>query len=249
MPTDPWIKTRLAHRHDWTEGLATFTLDGEVPDFNAGQFLRMGIDVGEDKPLSRPYSVASAPGHPLEFYIVLVEGGALTTPLFQLPLGAELLVHPRAGGVFTLDWVQPAETLWLVATGTGLAPYIAMMRTEEPWQKFQRIVLIQGARYLHQIAYREELDAHAAAHPGQLVQVNLVTREEAEGAIRGRVTELLEDGRLEEAAGAALTPETSQVLLCGNPVMVQEMQSLLGDRGMIRNRKRAPGHVTVEKYW
>lgn len=244
-----WIRHTLTRRHDWSEGLSTFHLEGEVPEFQSGQFLRVGLDVGEDKPLSRPYSVASSPDSHLEFFIVLVEGGALTTPLFELSPGDEVLVHPRAGGVFTLDWVPAAEVLWLVATGTGLAPYISMLRSGAVWERFQRVVLVQGVRYASQLCYVEELEQRSQASDGRVTQVNFASREEAEGTLHGRVTTALKDGSLEEAAGAELRPETSQVLLCGNPAMVAEMQVMLKERGMERNRRRAPGHVTVEKYW
>ncbi|MCB9797551.1 MAG: ferredoxin--NADP reductase [Alphaproteobacteria bacterium] len=244
-----WIRHTLSRRQDWSEGLATFHLEGEVPEFKSGQFLRVGLDIGEDKPLSRPYSVASAPDGHLEFFIVLVEGGALTTPLFELAEGDEVLVHPRAGGVFTLDWVPDAEAIWLVATGTGLAPYISMLRGAEVWEKFDKVVLVQGVRKAEQLCYLEELDAISEAKDGRLRQVNFTSREASPHALEGRVTSAVEDGSLEEAAGVRLGPETSQVLLCGNPAMVKEMQSLLGARGMERNRRRSPGHVTVEKYW
>ncbi|MCK6524063.1 ferredoxin--NADP reductase, partial [Myxococcota bacterium] len=218
-------------------------------EFNAGQFLRLGVDLGEREPLSRPYSVASAPGEPLEFFIVRVEGGALTPRLFDLPLGAELKVHPRAGGVFTLGMVPDAETLWFISTGTGLAPFVSMLRQGEPFARFERVVVVQCVRQPDQLCYLDELSALAAARPGRLTQVNLATRAPAENTLFCRITQAFEDGRLEQAAEASLTPERAQVMLCGNPEMVADMQTLLGERGMRKNRKREPGHITVEKYW
>ena len=247
--SDPWQCFRLRTRRDWAEGLATFHLDGETPEFRAGQFLRLGVDLGEREPLSRPYSVASAPGEPLEFFIVRVDGGALTPRLFDLPLGAELKVHPRAGGVFTLGMVPDAETLWFISTGTGLAPFVSMLRQGEPFERFERVVVVQCVRQPEQLCYVEELNALAAARPGKIRQVNLATRAAADGVLFCRITQAFTDGSLEEAAQATLTPETAQVMLCGNPDMLIDMQALLGERGMRKNRKREPGHVTVEKYW
>jgi ferredoxin--NADP+ reductase len=165
--SDPWQCFRLRTRRDWAEGLATFHLDGETPEFRAGQFLRLGVDLGEREPLSRPYSVASAPGEPLEFFIVRVDGGALTPRLFDLPLGAELKVHPRAGGVFTLGMVPDAETLWFISTGTGLAPFVSMLRQGEPFERFERVVVVQCVRQPEQLCYVEELNALGGGQAGQ----------------------------------------------------------------------------------
>lgn len=249
MTTTQWLPCPLVERRDWAEGLATFVLDGPVPEFEAGQFLRIGVDTGEREPLSRPYSVASAPGQPLEFFIVRVEGGALTPRLFDLAPGDTILVHPRCGGAFTLASAPEAEVLWLVATGTGLAPYISMLRAGQLWDRFGQVVLVQGVRQGDQLCYLPELDALAQARPGRLRHLAVVSRQDYPGALRGRITSLLVDGQLEEAAGAPLRPESSHVLLCGNPDMVLEMQTLLEERGMRRHRKREPGHFTLEKYW
>lgn len=249
MAAEDWIIARLHQRIDWADSLATFVLDGEVPDFLPGQFLRVGMDLGEAEPTSRPYSLASAPGAPLELFVVRVEGGALTPSLFEAPLGAPIFVHRRAAGVFTLEGVPSASELWLIGTGTGLAPYISMLRDGGLFSRFERVILVQSVRYPTQLAYADEIAAEVAARGGRLTHLRLVSQGAAPGALRGRVTTALHDGSLEAAAGSALVPERAQVLLCGNPDMVIEMQSLLGERGMSRNRRRAPGHVTAEKFW
>lgn len=244
-----WLACRLAERRDWAEGLATFVLDGEVPDFEAGQFLRVGLDIGEREPLSRPYSVGSAPRNPLEFFIVRVEGGALTPRLFDLKIGDTVLVHPRCGGVFTLALVPTAPVLWMVSTGTGLAPFISMLRSGAPLERFERVVVVQGVRFPEQLCYVEELEAMGASSGGRVQHLAIASRADGARTLRGRVTTLLEDGQLEAAAGVEMSPFTSQVMLCGNPDMIAEMQERLEGRGMLRNRKRTPGHVTLEKYW
>lgn len=249
MPREDWIVGELAGRVDWAPGLATFRLDGEVPDFLPGQFTRVGLDFGEEEPLSRPYSLASAPGDSVELFVVRVDGGALTGPLFDAPLGTPVWVHRRAAGAFTLDAVPDAPELWLVCTGTGLAPFVSMLRAGEPFRRWERIILVQSVRFADQLAYAEELTALSAASAGRMQRVCLVSREAVNGALHGRVTDALRDGALEAASGASLRPDRAQVMLCGNPEMVDEMQVLLEQRGMLRNRRRRPGHVTVEKFW
>lgn len=240
--SDRWTQVPLLERRDWAPGLATFTLGDVRPELTPGQFMSVGLE-GPDGVIRRPYSVASALGEPLEFFIVRVDGGALTPRLFDLSPGDRVWIDPRPAGAFTLRFVPPAPVLWLIATATGLAPYISMLRAGVT-ERFERVVVVQGVRTGDQLAYADELRAHP-----QVTWVPLTSREVHPGALTGRVTQALLDGRLEGAAGASLQPSDSQVLMCGNPDMLSEMFDLLADRGMTRNRRSAPGHITLERYW
>lgn len=232
---------------DWTENLFTFTLDAAVEPFRAGQFFRLGLVEGETW-VSRAYSAASAPGQPLEFYVALVEGGALTPDLHRKAKGDEIAVFPRATGHFTLEHVHDAELLWLVCTGTGLAPYISMLRSEEPWARFGRVIVVHGVRHAADLCYREELLALGQRRGDRLSWVPVVSREPTrEDVICGRIPQQLE--AVEARAGYGIRPETSQVLLCGNPDMVVEVEALLAARGLRRNKLKLPGHITTERYW
>lgn len=245
-----WQTAQLERAHEWAPGLKTLTLStkSSIP-FEAGQFVNLALDLPDGR-VTRSYSMASAPGDPdLEFFLVEVEGGALTPSLLALEPGATLFVNPLPAGHFVLAKVPDAKTLWLIATGTGLGPYISMLRTPEPWERYERIVLVHAVRQPEHLAYREELAVHAAMHDDRLRLVSIVSRADADGALRGRVTTALQDGSLEQAAGLSLAPSTSQVLLCGNPGMIGEMRTLLAERGLKRHRRRDPGHVTAEKYW
>ena len=241
---------RVIGRRDWTPALWTLTLDAPVAAFSAGQFFQLALPKPEGSHTARAYSAASAPGTALSFYLALVAGGALTPRLHALAPGDDVAVTREAHGHFGLARVPDAHVLWLVATGTGLAPYLSMLGTVEPWRRFDRIVVVHGARLAADLNYADELAALSAAHGGRLTRVPLATRDPgAPGVLHARVPAALADGTLEQAAGAALTPETSQVLLCGNPGMIEEMEAALGARGLSRNRPRRPGHVTAERYW
>ncbi len=244
-----WCRATITHKTTWAEGLFTLQVAVTgVQQFQPGQFLQIGYQNGEHH-IHRPYSVASPWGSHIEFFVVRVDEGELTPWLWQLEPGASLDINHRASGSFTLQKTPDAEQLWLIATGTGLAPYIAMLRTSEPWDRFQRIVLVHGVRWARDLAYREELLALTGRHPGQFDYVPVLTRQQEIGALHGRIPILLQAGQLEKASGASLNAGNSSVMLCGNPAMLDDMERLLQERGMTRHRHRAPGHIVLERYW
>lgn len=244
-----FVNGRVLARRDWVEGLITLTIEAEIQPFKPGQFLNLGLRIGDHTSL-RPYSMASAPGAPLEFYLSEVEEGDFSPSLCCLQPGDSLLVDPKPNGFFTLDWVPEARDLWLMATGTGLGPFISMLRAGELFRKFAHVVVVHGVRSVSALGYSNEIEDLAARNPGRLTYVPAVTRDNASaGVTRGRITSALLDGRLERAAGRELADHTSQVMLCGNPGMVEEMLKILAGRGLLRHRTRRPGHVTIEKYW
>ncbi len=141
-----WITTTVERKVVWAPGLFTLSIhSAEVAPFEPGQFLQLGLPLN-NKRVNRPYSVASPHGSTLEFFIVLVETGELTPHLWELEPGDSVEVSQKAAGSFTLKHCPDAKTLWLLATGTGIAPYIAMLRTEEPWRRYENIVFVHGVR-------------------------------------------------------------------------------------------------------
>jgi len=239
---------RVAARHDWAPGLITLRVDALIEPFNAGQFVNLGLEV-DGEFVRRSYSIASLPGAPLEFYLKEVPGGALTPRLTRLEPGATVWVERKPQGFFTLAYVPPCRELWLIATGTGLGPFLAMLRGTEVWQRFERVSLVHGARSPAHLSYAEELAALSAKHAGRLVYTPLVSGGEHGSALPGRVTTALADGSLEARAGLTLDPERSHLLLCGNPDMILEVTAVLALRGLRKHRVRTPGHITSEKYW
>lgn len=232
----------------WAPGLRTLRLEGAPPEFQPGQFVRLALPAAPD--LVRSYSLSSAPGAPTETFLVEVPGGALTPGLFQQPVGAEVLLDSVPQGHFVLERVPPCRELWLIATGTGLGPYVSMLRSEQAWERAEQVIVVHGVRVGAHLAYREELQALAEERGRALRWVGVVSREDPpEGALAGRVTDALESGALEAAAGFSLAPESSHVMVCGNPAMIRDLRALLEARGLARNRPRKPGQFTTEKYW
>jgi ferredoxin/flavodoxin---NADP+ reductase len=243
-----WSEGRVVARRDWAPGLFSLTIDAAVEPFQPGQFVNLALDVGGTLE-RRSYSISSPPGGPLEFLLAEVPEGKLTPSLMRLHRGDAVFVEPKPQGFFTLRWVPEVPDLWLVATGTGLGPFLSILKSEEPWQRFERVTLAHGVRERTHLAHRDELRVLGETHPEFRV-VSLVSREAAEaGVLHGRVTTALVDGSLERAAERTLAPERSHLMLCGNPAMIDEMIELLGQRGLRKHRVRTPGHITVEKYW
>lgn len=253
MPT--WCQATIVSKKIWTEGLFTITVDTSgVKPFEAGQFLQLGIfpkgsEGDEDAIVNRPYSVASPHGKLLDFFIVEVPDGELTPKLLALDVGDPILVNDKGAGRFVLSKTPDAEHLWLIATGTGLAPYIAMLRTNEPWERFKKIVVVHGVRHASDLAYTEELRSYQEKYPGRFALIQTLTREESEGTLHGRIPTLLESGQLESESDCELSAATSSVLLCGNPAMLDSMEEAMNDRRMKRHRSKAPGQIVLERYW
>lgn len=243
-----FVEGTVVSKRCWTEHLYSLRVDAEVAPFQAGQFTRLALDIDGER-VGRDYSFINAPGEkPLEFYFIEVPGGLLTPRLAALEAGDAVWVAPQAAGFLTLAEVPDAKHLWLLSTHTGIAPFLSILKTGEPWQRFERIVLVHAVRHADELAYGETIRSFAQQHGEQFRFVPFVSREETDFALRARIPEAIADGRLEARAGVALAPENSQVMLCGNPDMVRDTTEILLARGLKKNRRRDPGHITVESY-
>ncbi len=226
---------------------------GEYPPFEPGQYTGLGRVDDAGRLVRRTYSIASSATRRqwLEFFVVHVDDGEFTSWLAARPVGTRLWLAPRAAGAFTLDGVTREHDVVFVATGTGVSPYLSMIRTwrrDPPWR---RCVLINGVRRAADLGYRAELEALAATDP-RFVYLPTVTREGPDSpwrGLRGRVQALLEPQRFESLAGFVLDPRRTHVFLCGNPAMVDDVEARLGARGFAHHRRGAGGTLHVEKYW
>jgi ferredoxin--NADP+ reductase len=244
-----WVTGRVCELRQWNERLFSLSVEASIEPFKAGQYNRLRLTVGGEE-VSRPYSYVNSPTEQLlEFHFVRLEHGCLSIRLAQLVPGDAVDLMPRSTGLFTLDTVPDAQALWLLATGTGLGPYLSILATQEPWERFSEIRLIHCVRQVSDLSYRDRIEALSGPYKGRFKYVPLVTRESMEGALTQRIPLALESGSLEERAGLELHPEHSQVMLCGNPEMVRETQAVLRARGFKRNRRGDPGQITVENYW
>jgi ferredoxin/flavodoxin---NADP+ reductase len=247
-----WLEGKVLENRFWTDTL--FSLRAQFPAgapalrFTAGQFVRLALDVAGER-VARPFSFVNPPADPvMEFYGVIVPEGPLSPRLAGLRPGDRLYVADNPSGFLVLDEVPPAEDLWLLATGTGIAPFLSILRTEEPWQKYRRVILVHAARYARELVYADLILELERKYADKFKTLKFVSREEAPGTLQGRIPAAIQDGRLERSGGA-ISPERSQFMLCGNPQMLKDVTAALAGRGFRKHRRRAPGHITVESFW
>lgn len=243
------ITGTVVGKHRWTDDLFSIQIDAAIAGFEAGQFGRVGLMI-DDKPIMRPYSFVNAPDEkPLEFHYNVVHGGPLTARLPALEVGAEILINEKANGFLVLSEVPEAEQLWMLSTGTAIGAFLSILKTEEVWRRFADIVLVHATRTVGALSYREQVDKLAAERGERFRYIPFVSREETDFAMTGRIPQALTDGRLAARANLHYAPDKSQFMLCGNPDMVKDTTAVLTEAGFARNRRRTPGHITVENYW
>ncbi|MEF9957797.1 MAG: ferredoxin--NADP reductase, partial [Acinetobacter sp.] len=220
--------------------------------FTAGQFARIGLKVNDDL-IVRAYSVVSSPfDETLEFFSIVVPDGAFTSNLQHLQVGDELYLEKVPYGFLTLARYQLPlpKDLWLLATGTGLAPFISMLQDFETWSKYEKINLVYSVRTASELAYidriQEIAETFGEGHTG-FKFIPIITRD-PNAMLHDRLPLLIENGELEKVADLAFNPETTHVMLCGNPQMVDDTKAALKTRGLSMNR-RGEGNIAVENYW
>ncbi|MFJ3045585.1 ferredoxin--NADP reductase [Herbaspirillum chlorophenolicum] len=247
---------RLLSVHRWTDKLLTFrTTRPAGYRFTAGQFARLGLEV-DGEIVSRAYSITSAEsGEELEYYAIIVPGGKFTTRLDAMQPGDPVWVEKLSYGFMTADRFTDGSQLWMLATGTGLGPYLSILQQKDVWEKFQDLVVVHCVRNREELAYADKFDAlraqaQANGLPARLHYLQSVTRESGDDAVlSGRITTLLRDGGLERATGLAIDAAHSRFMACGNPEMVTEVREILRERGMTPLRRTGGGQFVTEDYW
>ena len=244
-----WTEGRVLGKVAWTDKLFSLRIAAGIEPFQAGQFTKLGLEI-DGEVVGRPYSLVNSPDEqPLDFTFVVVPGGPLSAQLASLEPDARIWVAPRANGFLVLREVPDAAHLWLMATGTGIGPFLSILKTALPWERFERVVLVHAVRYARELIYPETVREIGQTHPDRFVSVPFVSREETDGALSGRIPQAIGDGRLEARAGIAIDAQSSQVMLCGNPQMVDDTTDALLARGLKKHRRREPGQISVENYW
>jgi len=244
-----WVEGTIVSQKHWAGQLYSLQIEADIAPFQAGQFAKLALAV-DGEMVGRPYSFANAPHErPHDFYYVVLPGNPLTPRLCKLEVGDSIYLTPHASGFLTLAEVPAGEHLWLLATGTALGPFLSILKTEAPWQRFERVVLVHAVRRAEELSYRDRIQSLLARHAGQFVFVPVVSREHTDFALAGRIPKAIGDGRLEARAGIVLTAQSSRLMVCGNPEMVADTVRALQQRGLKKHRRRDPGQISVENYW
>jgi ferredoxin/flavodoxin---NADP+ reductase len=240
--------------HHWTDRLFSFTTT-RSPTFRYenGQFTMIGLPA-DGKPLLRAYSLVS-PNYSdqLEFLSIKVPGGPLTSKLQHLKVGDKLLVGKKATGTLLIDNLLPGRNLYLLGTGTGLAPFMSIAKDPQVYDRFEKIILVHGCRFKSELAYAEMIENVLPDDEllgeeirSKLLYYPTVTREEFRN--RGRITAALSSGALANSLGLdPLDPEHDRVMVCGSPAFLSDITELLKERSFAEGSGNEPGSYVIEK--
>ena len=243
-----WIESKVIDQTRWTNDLVSIRFENNIPPYIAGQFTKIGLKLDGDL-VSRPYSLVSAPHEDfLEVIYVNVPNGKLTPHLHKLDTNDSIFVMDKASGFFIMDEVPDGSNLWMFATGTGLGVFISLLKTDDPWKRFNNIILVHGVRTSDELTYKETIDALNTKNNNKLIYIPTITREKKDGAFNVRIPEGLKKNLFQERAQLNITQD-SQIMICGNPDMINDTVEFLGESGLERNRRSKPGNITLEKYW
>ena len=240
--------------HHWTDRLFTFTTTRDPAlRFSNGHFTMIGMKVN-GKPLLRAYSIVSAnyEDH-LEFLSIKVPDGPLTSRLQHVQVGEKIIVGRKPTGTLVVDYLRPGKRLYMLSTGTGLAPFMSIVRDPETYEKFEQVILAHGVRQIDELAYHDVLVEHLPNHEflGDLVTSKLryyptVTRET--WRYQGRITELIQSGKLfDDLQVPSFDAAADRVMICGSPGMLRELKLLLEARGFHEGNTSRPGDFVIER--
>ena len=245
---------RVLSVHHWTDRLFSFTTTRDTSlRFANGHFTMIGLRV-DGKPMLRAYSIASANHEDhLEFLSIKVHAGPLTSRLQHIQVGDPIIVGRKPTGTLVIDYLLPGKRLYLFGTGTGLAPFLSIVRDPATYEKFEQIILVHGVRTADELAYHDLLVEHLPSHEflGDMVSTQLryyptVTREDFR--TQGRIPDLIASGKLFADLGLPdLDPQQDRVMICGSPGMLRDLKKLLEDRQFQEGNTSTPGAFVIER--
>ncbi len=241
--------------HHWTDRLFSFTTTRDPGlRFSNGHFTMIGLKQENGKPLLRAYSIASANYEEhLEFLSIKVPDGPLTSKLQHIQVGDKIIVGKKPTGTLLIDYLLPAKNLYLFGTGTGLAPWMSLIRDPATYEKFEKVVVVHGVRQVNELAYRDYISKELPNDEvlGEVVKGNLlyyptVTREPFER--QGRIPDLVRSGQMARELGLPqLNPETDRVMICGSPAMLRDLKHMCEELGFKEGNTSTPGDFVIER--
>lgn len=250
-----FLEEKVLSVHHWTDRLFSFTTTrDQALRFSNGHFTMIGLRGENGKPLLRAYSIASANYEEhLEFLSIKVQDGPLTSKLQHIQVGDTIVVGRKPTGTLLIDYLTPAKRLYLIGTGTGLAPFMSIIRDPETYERFEQVILLHGVREVKELAYHDYITQELPQNEflGEMVSKQLlyyptVTRETYVN--QGRVTELLQSGKIASDLGVpALNPAEDRVMICGSPEMLRDLKSLCEGKGFVEGNTSTPGQFVIER--
>jgi len=250
-----WITAKVIENRKLTDRHFALIFDTEFLPFEAGQFARLQIeaigDSGELEKFANPYSLINSPDEEYgEVYFNTVLDGKVSNGLAALKAGDSVEIAQPCVGFFVLSQIpKDVKNLWMLSTGTGIGPYLSMLKTKDAWERFENIVLVHAVPHANELCYADLIEQFIRDYPDQFQFIPVVSREDHEGALKGRIPTLIEDGSLEAAANITINKEDSHIMLCGNSGMLKDSKAILKKRGLDRHLNHKPGHVSAEQYF
>jgi ferredoxin--NADP+ reductase len=259
-------KAKVTSVHHWNDTLFSFKTTRERTfTFENGQFVMIGLEVG-GKPLMRAYSIASANyDDELEFFSIKVPNGALTSHLQHLKVNDEVMMTVRPTGTLVPGYLIPGKRLFLLSTGTGLAPFMSIIRDPEIYEKFDKVILVHGTRLVSELAYQQEIEHDIPQNPyfgdtvsNKLLYYPTVTREQYQyNSLKtpngmtnheGRITHLITSGELNRSLNLPpLNTDEDRFMLCGNDAMLKDLMQILNNKNFVKANSRNMGHYVIEQ--
>ncbi|HBI82823.1 ferredoxin--NADP reductase [Orrella sp. NBD-18] len=250
-----FLEERVLSVHHWTDRLFSFTTTRDSAlRFSNGHFTMIGLRGENGKPLLRAYSIASANYEEhLEFLSIKVPDGPLTSKLQHIQVGDTIIVGRKPTGTLLIDYLLPGKRLYLLSSGTGLAPFLSVIRDPETYEKFEEVILVHGVREVAELAYHDFITKNLPEHEflGEMISKQLryyptVTREDFHQ--KGRITDLIENGKLFSDLGVpALDREQDRIMICGSPGLLRDLKTMLEARGFNEGNTSSPGDFVIER--
>ena len=253
-----WVKATVIENRKLTDrGHFSLIFEAELMPFEAGQFARLQVEVpsGSNKEdelekFANPYSLVNTSDEKhAEVYYNTVPDGKVSNGLAALKAGDTVEIAQPCIGFFVLSQVPDVKNIWMLSTGTGVGPFLSMLKTDEAWERFDNVVLVHAVPRADELCYADLIEQFSKEHPDQFHFIPIVSREKFDGGLQGRIPALIEDGSLEKRTGLKMSKEDTHIMLCGNSGMLKDTKAILKERGMDRHLNHKPGHVSAEQYF
>tara|TARA_B100001996_G_C18670647_1_gene596600 strand:+ start:1772 stop:2518 length:747 start_codon:yes stop_codon:yes gene_type:complete len=247
--TEKWVQGEVVSVKHWTESLYSIKITAPKVKFIAGQYAKISLNI-DNKDVARPYSFVNSPNEPfLEIYSVAVPNGPLSTELQKIKKGDRLNISKNGNGFLILNEIPKVKNIWMLATGTGIGPYLSILKTEDSWDNFEKVILVHAVRYNKELTYKETIKNLKEKYGKRFIYITFVSREKSENSLDGRIPQSINNGLLEKKANTKMLPSNTHIMLCGNPEMLKDTTIELKKIGLKKHRRSSPGNITTENYW
>ncbi|MCW5197438.1 FAD-binding oxidoreductase [Buchnera aphidicola] len=247
-----WVKAQITQIQLWKKNLLYISLKASIDKFIAGQFSKIRIENPyTNTKIQRAYSFVNPPtSNKIEFFITLIKKGQMSQKLLQLKKKQNILISKKSYGFFTLKEILPSKILWMFSTGTAIGPYLSILQEKKDTKKFEKIILVHSVRYFSDLKYLHFIQNIKKIYQKKLIVIITISRERKKNFYYGRIQKLLLNNTLEKNISINMNKENSNIMLCGNPNMVEDLfKILVKKKNMTKNLRKKPGNITRENYW